>query len=310
MSESNRVAIYYIPEVTYGVTPVNSVWKTMRFTGESISTAPTTVISNEIRADAQVSDLVLTGEQMNGGINFELSAQTYDDLLEAALRGTWTSNVLKAGTVQRSFSLTKYFADLHVGVSPYPTAYINFQGMRVGKLDLSFQHGAIVTGAFTFAGNGASVSAHSAVGSGSITPATTTEIMSSAEFSTLKIDGVPATQYIQQITLSLENGLRPINALGYVAPINHAYGRSMLTGQITAYFNDFTFYNHLLNSTSFELDWLITSGGNSYNIKLPKLKLSSGTPMADATDRDVMPPYAFTALYNPSDVSQIIITRV
>ena len=310
MSESNRTAIYYIPEVTYGVTPVNAVWKTMRFTGESLSTAPTTVTSNEIRSDRQVSDLVLTGEQMNGGINFELSAQTYDALLEAALCGTWTSNVLKAGTVQRSFSLTKYFADLHTGSSPYPTAYINFQGMRVGKLDLSFQHGSIVTGAFAFAGNGASASAHNAIGSGSITAPTTTAVMSSAEFSTLKIDGVSATQYIQQITLSLENGLRPINALGYVAPINQAYGRSMLTGQVTAYFTDFAFYNHLKNSTSFEIDWFITSGGNSYNIKLPKLKLSSGTPMADAIDKDIMPAYAFTALYNPSDVSQIIITRV
>lgn len=309
MSESNRVAIYYVPEVTYGVTPSNGVWETARFTGESLSSAPTTVTSNEIRSDRQVSDLILTSEQMNGGLNFELSAQTYDSLFEAALCGTWTSGVLKAGTVQRSFSISKYFADLHVGSSPYPTSYINFQGMRVGKLDLSFQSGAIVTGAFTFAGNGASTANHSAVGSGSITPATTTEIMSSAEFSTLKIDNAPATQYIQQITLSLENGLRPINALGHVAPIDQAYGRSMLTGQITAYFNDFSFYDHLLNSLSFEVDWLITSGAHSYNIKLPKLKLSSGTPMADAIDKDIMPAYAFTALYNVSDASQIIITR-
>jgi hypothetical protein len=182
--------------------------------------------------------------------------------------------------------------------------------MRVGKLDLSFQYGQIVTGSFQFAGNGANDSSTSAVGGGSVSAATTTDIMSSAEFSTLKIDNITATQYIQQITLSLDNGLRPTNALGYVAPIDQKYGRSTLTGQITAYFNDFVLYDHLLGSSSFEIDWVIADGvGNSYNIKLPQLKLSSGTPSADAIDKDIMPAYAFTALFNAGDSSQIVVTR-
>jgi membrane carboxypeptidase/penicillin-binding protein PbpC len=134
--------------------------------------------------------------------------------------------------------------------------------------------------------------------------------MSSADFSTLKIDTVAATEYVKRITLNLTNNLRPIEALGYTAPINQGYGRSLLTGTIEMYVQNLaTFYDKLLNSTAVELEWQVDDDTNKYVFNLPKIKFQDGDPMASGVDTDVMLTMNFTALYNTADASQIVITR-
>jgi hypothetical protein len=313
LSESNRTALTYVAESTYGTTPPNSSsWETIRSTGENpaFGAAPQTIVSNEIRSDRQVSDLVLVSTQVQGGFNFEFSDDTYDTFLEAALCGTWTSDVLKAGTTKRSFTVSKQFTDMDDGVSPAETDWIHTTGQRIGTMTLDFVFGQIVTGSFGFQGNGVSTSTTSLVGSGSVAAATTTDIMSSADFSTLKIDTVTATEYIRRIALNLNNNLRPIEALGYAAPINQGYGRSNLTGTIEMYVQNLsTFYAKLLNSTAVELEWQVDDGTNKYVFNLPKIKFQDGDPIASGIDQDVMLTMNFTALYNSSDASQIVITR-
>ena len=50
-----------IKRVTFGVTPATPNFKAMRVTGSSLNAGPTTVVSDELRADRQVPDLVLVG---------------------------------------------------------------------------------------------------------------------------------------------------------------------------------------------------------------------------------------------------------
>lgn len=89
MGDTNRVALYAVKEDTWGVTP-KAKYNTLRMTGESIGFRVGTTVSNELRDDRQISDLIQVSAQNDGGINFELSYGSYDDLLASVLyAGDW-----------------------------------------------------------------------------------------------------------------------------------------------------------------------------------------------------------------------------
>ena len=90
--------MYYLPEVSWGVTPASALTE-MRFTSESLSYGVQTKSSDEIRSDRQLTDLILTGAEATGAINYELSYGTYDPFLAAALMATaWSTAVAISAT--------------------------------------------------------------------------------------------------------------------------------------------------------------------------------------------------------------------
>lgn len=87
---TNRASLRYIFESQWGVTPGSGVTREARMTSHSMATKKNTVKSNELRADRMVSDIIETEMMSDGGINFEFSAGTLDDFMQAFLQGTWT----------------------------------------------------------------------------------------------------------------------------------------------------------------------------------------------------------------------------
>ena len=83
----------YIGENTWGVTPTTTTntnkWKEMRFTAESLNFDRQTTISNEIRQDRQVVDLIATNVETGGTVSGEFSYNTYDDFLCAVMLNQW-----------------------------------------------------------------------------------------------------------------------------------------------------------------------------------------------------------------------------
>lgn len=112
MSDSNRVGLYYLAEVTWGTIP-SAAMTECRYTGESLSFSIDTTVSDEIRADRQVTDLIQTGASPSGDINFELSYGTYDDFLKSALYssgwigvGGGSTNTLTAGATASNLNFS------------------------------------------------------------------------------------------------------------------------------------------------------------------------------------------------------------
>lgn len=91
LASSSRVSLRIKPEVTFGVPVTGAKCYSLRTTGESLKYALTTDVSKEIRSDRQTTDLIITGANTAGGINFELSYAEYDPLIEAALQGAWVA---------------------------------------------------------------------------------------------------------------------------------------------------------------------------------------------------------------------------
>jgi len=97
MSDTNRVSLRVIEEATYGATPGSGDLKSVPFTSATdLGFTPETVVSDVIRDDRQVSDLILVGGSTAGGFDSELAYEIHDELMEGVMQSTWAVN---AGTV-------------------------------------------------------------------------------------------------------------------------------------------------------------------------------------------------------------------
>lgn len=98
MSDSSRVQIGYATEVSWGVIPAVAFGE-IRTTGEGMNFNIANIVSNEIRSDRQITDLVQVDAEATGPVNGELSYGTYDDWLEGGLFSSgWTAVGSNTGT--------------------------------------------------------------------------------------------------------------------------------------------------------------------------------------------------------------------
>ena len=97
LATANRTALYRVRESVWGVTPANPNLIETRYTGESLDANISFEKSKEIRADRQLTDTVLVDSSPSGAFNFELSYATFEDLIEAALMGTWSAPLAIVG---------------------------------------------------------------------------------------------------------------------------------------------------------------------------------------------------------------------
>jgi hypothetical protein len=138
MSEANRVRI------GYRAAGSSDPWQIIRRTGDALTAGTETVRSEEIRSDRMRSGQKVATITAGGTLDFEMSAESFDDFLAAALCTTWTADVLTVGTTTVKFDIIKsYLAD---------DEHIVFKNMEVGQLSLTANAGQRITGQITFAG--------------------------------------------------------------------------------------------------------------------------------------------------------------
>ena len=126
-------SLHYVAETTYGTTPSTPSFKPLPHTGTTLAITKDAVESEKLRGDRQVEDFRHGNKTVGGDITAELEYGAFDDFLEAALCGTWTTDVLKAGTTRRSFSIQRKFADL---ATP---EFHTYKGCEINTLSLSDQ---------------------------------------------------------------------------------------------------------------------------------------------------------------------------
>lgn len=296
--------MYYIAESTYGTTPATPALKTLRHTGTTLAIAKGSMVSEELRSDRQLIDFRHGTRQCAGEITGELSHETYDDLLEAVLGGTWTADVLKAGTTRRSFSVMRHMTDIADGDGARQV----FKGVEFNTLSLSFAAGddARVNVGFGCVGQDLAI-LNAAIAGSTFPPATTTKMMDCLSGSIS--EGGSPIGLVTEFSLSLENGITPRFVVGSDSTIRPSIGRSILTGSMTAYFETAALLQKFLDETPSTLEFVLQDlAGNSYTIELPNIKYSGG--QVDTGGQGAMTiPLPFQAIYDETALSQIVITR-
>lgn len=85
-------------EAAVAACSILTAYKNLRFTGEGLEQTTDTTESQEISSGRQVSCMKRTDIAAAGPINFEWSYGTYDDFVEAALQGSWSTEVTNTET--------------------------------------------------------------------------------------------------------------------------------------------------------------------------------------------------------------------
>jgi hypothetical protein len=140
MADSSSTQLFYRPENNWGETPSarspQLPLREFRFTNESLNYSAQTTISEEIRSDRQVSDIIRTGVETGGDVGIEFSFGAHDDLFEGALYNDWSAeqdSQAAASPAPLTFTIQGSPAGSQIGVgSPTNGGAAFLDGLTVG----------------------------------------------------------------------------------------------------------------------------------------------------------------------------------
>jgi hypothetical protein len=296
-ARGSRHDLAYIMETVWGTTPGTPSMKRLRHTGTTLELQKQSEASEEIRSDRQIVDFRHGTRQVQGDVSFELSYGAFDDLLEAALFGAWTSDVLKAGTAVKSFTAERRHTDIN--------QFLRFTGCMVNTFALTVQPSpAIVRGTFGIMGKDQAVA-----GTSLGTPSDVATHPPFDSFSGTLEEGGSAIAKVTGLELSLSNGIESAFAIGDMSAAGLLEGRSNLTGTLSAFFENASLISKFLDETESSLEVeLVDPPGNKYTILVPRLKYSGGSAPVQGEGPIVLQ-MPFQALRDSTEGTNMVVTR-
>lgn len=293
-------SLHFIAESSYGSTPSTPTWTPMPHTATTLNLSKDGIESEKLRGDRQIEDFRHGNKSVGGDISAELEYGAFDDVLEAVMCGTWTTNVLKSGTTRRSFTIERKFADLATA------EYHRHTGCEFNSMSMTVTPNAMVTTTFGVVGKDLSVSTTQVASSTYSADVGNTPFDS---FTGSITEGGSSIATVTSISINIENGLEPLFSVGSSTTNRPSIGKSRVTGNLTCYFESNTLYSKFLNETSSEIVLTLTDlDGNSIQFDIPNVKYNTGQPDVSG-EGSVTVSMDFVALYNSSDATQLAITR-
>lgn len=219
------------------------------------------------------------------------------------------SHLRNPGTVseitKRSYSIETGFGDV--------SKYFLRKGMRVGSVNLSVTAGELVSANVTLMGGEASHSSSETLTGGSFVElsSTNTEVMNAtSNVGAIVKDGVELSTAIMSIEISGENNLREQRAVSSKYPAGVGYGRFVLSGNFSAYFENFDLYDQFIDHDTTSLRFPFTDVDNmTYYFTIPAFKITSDPVAPGGVDQDVMEEMEFQAQRDPAKNTQLMVDR-
>lgn len=264
-ASGSRHSMGYVEETVFGTTPATPIFKALRHNTTTLNLNRASFGSDELRSDRMIADFRAGTKSVEGNVVTELSKTSHDDLLAGALCGEWVGNVLKAGSVRKSFTLERAFEDVN--------EFFRYRGAQVDTLQIGMTTGAVVGLTFGFWAKGMDV-AQTAIAGATYPDAPTTATMDAISGS-IK-EGGTTIAVATEITLNLNNNLNPRFVIGSAESLEPSIGRSNLTGTLSAYFETSTLYQKYLTNADSSLEVICSDGVNNYTFLIPKLKYTGG----------------------------------
>jgi hypothetical protein len=295
----------YTPEAVYGITPAAPTFTALDRVDFTVGLTSDSLVSNTIRNDRQTSYARRGNSSTEGDLTVELTPDNYDVFLEAALQGTWTTNKLQIGNIQRSFAFEQGF-DFSGGTGT-EKEYRVMNGVIVNTMSMDITTDELVTA--TFGLMGATETPFSA------TPADATYTVPPAkdifyhEDGTFSVDGI-AVCYLSAISFELTNNAEITRTLG-ACPPSISSGKVNVTGTVTALFESTAMYNKYINNEDTILDFTLatTDQNETLHFEFHRVKFTSGTITATG-EAGVTVEMGFEAIYSDTDGNTMTITRV
>lgn len=305
MADGSNFTAYYIAESSFGVTPspidgAPLSWKPLSLNGFTIAQSRQAIEGTNIKSGRFSSKPVLGGIEHGGDISTELPHGEFDDFIEAALGGTWTTNVLKAGATRRSFSIAGHHSDLN-GANKYRL----HKGVNVNTWNLTVSTDAVVTSTFGCIGKSEEFTDLSTDSFDAVGTANPFDSFSGS----VKENNV-TLGIVTETSFTVDNGMerRPTIMTGTDAS-EPSIGLSKVTGNFTVYFESADLYEKYLNSTDTSIEFTITNADGSYTFLMADVRFTGGQPDIQGPGAITLP-LSFEASYDAVEQTNLKVTRV
>lgn len=305
-ADGSQVRLADVSEVTIGTIPANPVWQVMRYTGSpGLGVTKQTDISDEVRADRNVPDIVDVGRTVNGNIATRYSYGTYHTWLERLLCSSWSTNVLKNGVLHKTAALEWTYEQ---GATD---AYVRALGCRWNTLSLTMASRQPVRASWGIMGLGIATPATAIVSGATYTAATTTkDINCGLNVGSLTFTGISNPPAIQTLDVQITNNLYAVDVIGSYDTYGHGLGQFGVSGNFRALFANLDTFNAILDHTDVGLGFTMTDpAGNAEAWAIPKVKLLNGTPSAQGNNQPVIVDVSWQGMLDTSSGATISITR-
>jgi len=304
IAEADGMRLAYIAEATEGTTPATPAFQVLRYTSESLSSEKQTAISAEIRADKNVTDILHTGFSIGGSLDGELVDGSYEDFMEAALRGTWSTDALINGIDRKSFTFEKTTEE---GATD---SYMRYRGCFIDGMRLAVAEGGIGTIGFDILGMGVDSGASAIITGATYVAAGTTAPMTGSDMGSIAVGGISTLNVIKGIDLTIAGNNREQRKLGSDDLAGVALGRIEVSGTLDLYFEGIEVYDAIIAHDTAALTFPIGSvTGQKYTITIPKMRLLTGDPISGGQGQDVAFSVGFQGYYDSGIGGTIQIDR-
>ena len=189
------------------------------------------------------------------------------------------------GTTPKSLSISKEFLDLG-------NRNIAYTGMRVSEMAMNFAFGSIVTGRFSYAGNGYSTPALPITNGRTVNAASTTPPMNASRgFGWLLVDGADIGICMESVDFTLNNGLIAQNCIGELAAADQILGSASVAFNGTFHLETGSwdlFMPAKLAQTPISLAFYTTDdSGNGYAVTMDRVQVSFPDPSSGGRDQSI-----------------------
>lgn len=282
MASGSDLRVALVAEATFGVTPSTPSFETLRLTSGGLSTTKETVVSEEIRNDQNITDELQVGQDVAGSYPFEMSYGSFDDLIEAALGGTWVTNVLKNGTTKRFFTFEE---TLELGATD---TYRRFTGCMVNTLSLNIAARQKITGSIGLMGKQETLATAIVTGATYANPNSEGVMVAGTSVGTVTLGSLSNT-CVKSLSLEINRGLRPRHCIGSIYTEELIYGMCNVTGQIEVYFDSNEAYQAVLDHGTAAISATLGHDANKkYTLSIPRAVWTDGSVQIGGNTDDVM----------------------
>ncbi len=296
-SVQSRHRLTYIREAVFGETPASPSMKELRHSGCNLSLNRKTIESDEIRDDRHMGHFLPGEKSVSGDINLEFSYGGCDDLLAATFYGNWSENILKTGTSEQSLTVERGFTDID--------QYQVFTGCVPDEMRLSIQPGSLISGVVSLKGKSMKLSETPL----DTVPEPANDNAPMDSFQGFLREGGNLLAVAAGLDIKLENGVAAAFTLGEDTARQFSSGRSRVSGELTAYFENSALIRKFINGVSSSLEIEMVGEGGRYKLLLPNV-LYTGAEMPVRGEEAVVITLPFAALYDETEQTNIQITRI
>jgi len=299
-AQGSRSSLAYIAETAFGTTPASPTFAYLPFNTHSIDLSKDRVEGNEIQSDRMTRVDRHGNKQAGGSVEVDLRKADFDEFIESAFFSSFSTDVVKIGTTPKYFTIEDAAEDI--------SQFRKFTGMAVSGMSVSIAPNQMVSTTFDMVGKDMTQAATTASTGGTPTAASSNQPFDS--YSGTISDGGSAVSIVTSIDFSIQNSLAPTFVVGSDAAQSLEYGRAVVEGTMTVYYEDATLINKFLNETESTIEVSVDdpTAANSYTFLFPRVKYNGASvPVQNPQSRLITMP--FVGLYDATEGTNIKLTR-